>query len=78
MLFRGVARVKKRIIDNQRRARYIKKSSSHFLLGLSKSERFNLMHKYASELNIERMAKLLGVSTSGYYEYIKLGLDNLR
>jgi transposase InsO family protein len=29
------------------------------------------MHKYASELNVERMAKLLGVSTSGYYEYIK-------
>lgn len=35
--------------------------------------RFEFMKKYEKELNVEKMAKILGVSRSGYYDFLKRG-----
>ena len=33
--------------------------------------RFEFMRKYEKELSIEKMAEVLGVSRSGYYDFLK-------
>jgi putative transposase len=35
--------------------------------------RFEFMKKYEKELNVEKMAKVLGVSRSGYYDFLNRG-----
>lgn len=68
-------RLRKELAEVKQERDTFKKSSGHLLK--TQRMRFEFMRKYEKELNVEKMAEILGVSRSEYYNFLKRG-ESLR
>ena len=65
----GQTSFKERVSRRKAGKRYVKKGSGH--LFKSKVLRFEFMKEHRREFSIEKMAKVLGVSRFGYYDFLE-------